>query len=189
MKTILVADIFGKTAALLAIAEELNADAIVDPYDGKIMNFKNEAEAYDYFTNHIGLENYLTALSKEITLCSKNVFLIGFSVGASAIWRLSELTSKQAAKHVKGAVGFYGSQIRNFSKLKPTFEIQLIFPKTEPHFNVQALQNTLSNYTQVDVIPTDYLHGFMNVHSENFNQVGYHEYINKMKVNDNKGSL
>ena len=40
MNLVLVSDIFGKTAALKALAEELNAQSIVDPYGGVDMAFK-----------------------------------------------------------------------------------------------------------------------------------------------------
>ena len=39
MNLVLVSDIFGKTAALKALAEELNAQSIVDPYGGGGMGF------------------------------------------------------------------------------------------------------------------------------------------------------
>jgi len=56
MNIILVSDVFGRTPALVKLGEELNTAIIVDPYDGINMDFKNEAEAYSYFMDNVGLE-------------------------------------------------------------------------------------------------------------------------------------
>jgi len=56
MSIIIVSDIFGKTPALIGIGEELNAKAIVDPYDGQYMMFESESDAYSYFMKNIGFD-------------------------------------------------------------------------------------------------------------------------------------
>ncbi|KGK03078.1 hypothetical protein QMA03_10980 [Pseudoalteromonas sp. APC 3356] len=55
MNLVLVSDIFGKTAALKALAEELNAQSIVDPYGGVDMAFNSEQQAYEYFSHILAL--------------------------------------------------------------------------------------------------------------------------------------
>ncbi|MFT4776027.1 MAG: hypothetical protein ACI9B7_000395 [Oleispira sp.] len=40
MNIILVADVFGKTPALIKLSEELQTEVIVDPYNGMNMGFK-----------------------------------------------------------------------------------------------------------------------------------------------------
>lgn len=181
MNKIIVTDVFGKTSALIALATEIDASQIIDPYDGESMNFDNEAQAYGYFTDNIGLDAYVNKLSQKISNSSQEARLIGFSVGASAIWQLSESTSETIIGLVKHATCFYGSQIRHFTKLSPTFEVKLIFPKSEPHFDVLALQHMLVNKPKVTTIQVDFLHGFMNYHSSNFNQVGYGQYVELLK--------
>ena len=181
MNNIIVADVFGKTSALIALDNAIKADVIVDPYDGKNMNFKDEVHAYSYFTDNIGLDSYLEILSKTIKECSGECVLIGFSIGASVIWQLSQLPSIKMTKVVKGATCFYGSQIRHLSKLSPKFEVKLIFPKSEPHFDVVALQHALANKEKVKTMQVDYLHGFMNTHSNNFNDAGYEEHIELLR--------
>ena len=89
MNLVLVSDIFGKTAALKALAEKLNAHSIIDPYGGVDMAFNSEQQAYEYFIQHIGLDEYVAILQKAIEPLAGNTILIGFSVGASAIWSLS----------------------------------------------------------------------------------------------------
>lgn len=177
MQNIIVSDVFGKTSALITLADEINASVIVDPYDGLNMNFKDEIQAYTYFTEHIGIDKYVAILSNRVKENSGDCRLIGFSIGASVIWALSQLTSTKNAKDVRESVCYYGSQIRNMSKLPPKFEVTLIFPQSESHFDVLALQQTLVNLEKVTTIHVDFLHGFMNTHSKNFHHLGYKEHL------------
>lgn len=180
MSIILVSDVFGKTPALIKLSEELNAKAIVDPYNGLNMGFKNEAEAYSYFMEQIGLESYLAELRKKIESTHSPSTLIGFSIGASAIWRLSENIS---ADVVQRAICFYGSQIRHFTNVVPQIEIELIFPKSESHFDVLELQASLAKKPNVKTSKIDCLHGFMNYESDNYNQQAYKEMVDLLCKN------
>ncbi|MEP0355080.1 hypothetical protein [Paraglaciecola sp.] len=177
---ILVSDVFGKTPALIKLSEELNAKVIVDPYNGMNMNFKNEAEAYSYFIEHVGLEEYLSKLLKMTESLESISSLIGFSIGASIIWKLSE---KLSVKNIERGICYYGSQIRNFKDINPSFEVELIFPKKEDHFDVLELQTELSRKQNVKIIKTPYLHGFMNLYSTNYSQKGYIEQLNWLRLN------
>lgn len=177
MRLILVTDVFGLTPALLKLSKYLGECTIVDPYKGQMMAFSNESEAYSYFIETVGLDNYLSSLLSKINLLKEEVTLIGFSVGASAIWRLSEIMNP----HIKQAFCFYGSQIRNFTQIDPHFKIKLIFPKLESHFDVVTLQNNLQKKANVDTKRVEYLHGFMNYHSCNYNEVGYDAYIKMLR--------
>ncbi len=177
MNKIIVTDVFGKTPALLSLARAIQANMIIDPYDGKSMNFVGEEQAYNYFTEKIGFNTYADKLAEIIKQCSAESILIGFSVGASAIWKLSDSQSIEVLTTVKRAVCFYGSQIRYHTSLLPSFEVELIFPKSELHFDVLTLRDTLTNKPKVKALQVDFLHGFMNKHSNNFNQTGYDEHI------------
>jgi dienelactone hydrolase len=174
MSIIIVTDIFGVTPALITLSDKLNAKFIVDPYNGINMNFKNEFEAYSYFTEQVGLENYLEKLIKVVDSTSNISSLLGFSVGASVIWRLSE---KLLSAKIKNAICYYGSQIRHFTSITPQFPVELIFPKTEEHFDLLKLQQSLSNKPNITIRNTNFYHGFMNFHSSNFNACGYNTHL------------
>jgi dienelactone hydrolase len=174
MSLILVSDVFGITPALLTLKYELGASLIIDPYQGKSMGFHNEAEAYSYFITSVGLDSYVTEVLKVLASVDCKTTLIGFSVGASAIWKLSESDEKNI---IKGAVCFYGAQIRNFTQITPCFNINLVFPKNEPHFDVVELMAKLKNKQNVKTTQVDYLHGFMNYNSTNFDRVGYKDSV------------
>jgi len=183
MSIILVSDVFGKTSALIKLRDDLNADIIVDPYHGIDMSFDNEAEAYSYFCEQVGLDEYVDKLLLTLEEFSSVSTLIGFSVGASIIWRLSD---NVAAHKVKRAICFYGSQIRNFTKITPQFQMELVFPKKEPHFDVIKLQTELAKKQNVKALRVNSLHGFMNYYSDNFDQTAYRDQVNRLCSNEHR---
>jgi len=185
MSIILVSDVFGKTPALVQLCEALNAKLIVDPYDGQNMRFANEADAYAYFMAEIGLEVYLAKLKKTLESSQTVSTLIGFSIGASLVWKLSETVGCDS---VKRAICFYGSQIRNLTEVVPQIDVELIFPKSEPHFNVSELLASLTNTPKATTTQVDYLHGFMNLYSDNFNKQAYDEQLELLCRSTNENS-
>lgn len=175
MKKIVITDIFGKTKGLEKITSLMGKDvAILDPYQGKYMAFSNEDEAYKYFSSEVGLEQYALMLFERITSEKTELELIGFSVGASAIWMISE---HEELNNVSNAMCFYGSQIRHYPALNPAFPTQLIFPISEKHFDISKLAATMKEKKNVSVVMTDYYHGFMNQHSQNYNHEGFETFI------------
>ncbi|MBE7214268.1 hypothetical protein MK852_12385 [Shewanella benthica] len=181
MKVLIVSDIFGKTDALKKIALALSCSVeIFDPYHSEIMNFRDEKQAYDYFSSEIGLEKYTQALLDHINECHEPVYLIGFSVGAAAIWNIS---NHEMANKVSKATCFYGSQIRNKKLVKPRFLIDLVFPISEHHFSVNELIVGLNGTDKVSIRQVSFLHGFMNKYSENFDQKGYEQEILLLREN------
>ncbi len=176
--SIILADVFGRTPALIALAQSIGAIKIIDPYQGRMMGFTDEAQAYQYFVDKVGIDAYLDSVSYELSELSKPSTMIGFSVGASVLWRLSQ---SYQGKYIKRAIGFYGSQIRHDLHITPMFAVQLILPKFEPHFAIEQLAQVVESKPLVSVLKTDYLHGFMNKCSVNFDELGYQEHIKQLK--------
>lgn len=182
MKLILVSDIFGRTPEFEELASELSSDSmtatIVDPYDGKYIEFHDENHAHACFQNAAGIERYRDMLSAVLAHADGSLFLIGFSVGASALWALSEGIRVQG---IAGALCFYGAQIRNFLNVCPAIEIKLVFPDHEPHFDTSELISQLSYKKNIACCTVPYLHGFMNKRSNNFNETGYGRWMQLIK--------
>lgn len=179
MHYLLVADIFGKTQALEKIATQLTTTPattvdIFDPYQTQMLGFHNEAEAYAYFTAQVGLAAYTEQLRQHLLKLTSPVTLIGFSVGAAAIWQLASL---QQLTKVVAATCFYGSQIRNHLDIQPVFPVQLIFPAQEPHFSVADLMQQLTGRVNVSIQQVTNLHGFMNRHSDNYDAASCRAFI------------
>lgn len=175
MRTLLVSDIFGKTFALRALAGAVSENAeIIDPYAGAEISFVDEAEAYAYFMKNVGLEKYCQIVKRRVTSISQPAGIIGFSVGASIVWILSEFLSPLVFQSV---VCFYSSQIRYHTNIPPNLHVELVLPKSESTFDVEEFSRALSNKPKVKIHKTQYMHGFMNHLSQNFDSIGYEKYI------------
>lgn len=175
MHRIIVSDIFGRTEALEKIASKLSGHVeIVDPYNSERMGFKSETDAYVHFASQVGFDEYADRLLKTTESLSGPVRLIGFSAGASAIWKISD---KRQLKNGSCAICFYGSQIRNYKNISPLFPVRLIFPVREEHFSVPELISALAYKENVKIQTVDFLHGFMNTDSKNYDQAGYDQFI------------
>lgn len=178
MKILLATDIFGITDAVKILSERLNSVCesvqIIDPYAGKQMNFYNEEEAYNTFNRLCGLENHITFCSQALDLHScKEMILIGFSMGASSLWKALD---GRTNPNIKGFYGFYTSQIRHFLDAKIHLPCTLVFPTHEKHFDVDNVIAILDQNEHVTCFKVAYLHGFMNPCSINYDTKGYEEY-------------
>jgi len=184
MRIIIAADIFGKTDALGDVAASLPfATEVISPYAGSELSFHDEQEGYNYFSEHVGIETYANLLLKHILKSSEPVQLVGFSVGAAAMWYLA---GHNNLNNVISGIGFYGSQIRHARGVEPSFPIHLVFPESEKHFCVETLIKEVSKYQIVSVERSAYLHGFMNRRSANFNAEAYEIYVQKLKKKINE---
>ncbi|MCP4721593.1 MAG: hypothetical protein GY860_19215 [Desulfobacteraceae bacterium] len=165
MDILIAADIFGHTPALDRLAKKLRGNTleIMDPYDGKT-TFRDEAAAHAFFTARVGIPAYSDKIAARLKTGKPNQTLIGFSVGAAAIWHLS---SNPNLSGIRQALCFYGSQIRYQTKIAPVFDVRLFFP-SEPHFDVDNLILKLKKIPRVSCQKTEGLHGFMNERSKNF---------------------
>lgn len=173
MRLILVSDVFGNTPALCSLKNKLEAEVIVEPYNGANFEFNDDTEAYSFFIKNVGLESYVSSLLNVLKSSTEPTILIGFSIGASAIWKLPVGTNN----NIKMAYCFYGSQIRHATSISPAFNTHLVLPKSEPHFDVGKLKKELSNKHNVMTTQVEYLHGFMNYYSRNYNEIGYAQQV------------
>jgi dienelactone hydrolase len=186
IQTVIVSDIFGKTKALERLCARIAAQyEIIDPYSGKDMGFDDEARAYACFMDTMGVNGYADHLLKQLERCQRQVILIGFSVGASAIWQISESLDEKITRR---AAGFYGSQIRHNLDLNPSVEITLCLPVFEPAFSIADLTERLETKKNVRVLRTGYRHGFMNALSVNFNREGYLDFASWLSAWGSNGN-
>lgn len=181
-KILIASDIFGQTAALEALISRiapLKTDVkIVDPYNGIDHQFKQEKDAYSAFQEKTGFEKYSFQVRQEIEKYNEAFLLIGFSVGASAVWANLNF---QGFTPGATAVCFYGSQIRTLAHIDPVIPTHVYFPVKEDHFNVQDLKRKLASKPNANCIQTPFLHGFMNQLSNNYDETGYLRYIKKIR--------
>ncbi|MDA8134938.1 MAG: hypothetical protein M0T82_09965 [Desulfobacteraceae bacterium] len=179
----LIADIFGRTRALETMGQELSEAVpdirIIDPYQGLDHRFETEARAYAYFMDRVGLASYGSILTEALASPGPDTVLISFSVGASALWSVSDRTF---FRHIQKAFCFYGSQIRQYTGIRPRFDMELIFPEQEPHFDVDELIHTLQTKDRVTCTKASGLHGFMNELSPHFDPDSYATYMEYLRT-------
>ncbi len=180
MKVVILSDIFGRTQALETLALAISpASIIIDPYKGEKLCFDNEQIAYECFSEQVGLNTYSQVLDDYLATQEGQILLIGFSIGASAIWRAAN--GKQTSK-VKAAYGFYGSQIRHETHIQASFPIELTFPAFETHFCVDKLIEKISTQDKVTIRKSQYMHGFMNQLSTNYSPEGYQKELEYLQT-------
>lgn len=176
----IITDIFGVCSGLQRLAHDLAASnltiSITDPYQQQPQSFVDEREAYATYCELCGHDRYVSLV---VSASQRPVDLaIGFSAGASALWRA---LCTPAAVNIKQAMLFYPGQIYQHLKLTPEQPTAIIFGSSEPHFSVDAMLQLLSEKPAVSVIKTPYQHGFMNPPSVAFNEAGYQHYLETIK--------
>jgi len=195
LNIIFVADIFGLTdefkhlcqQVVLRFEESIGTKCqfqLLGPYQQQPVLFATERHAYQYFMANVTLAGYVKKLEKILSLSqqpgtkkSDDNIIIGFSVGGSAIW---QLLSETAYSQSLAAICFYSSQIRYMTELTPRINTRLIFPVVEQHFSITELQIRLQKKPTVTIETSQYLHGFMNKCSMNYDSDGYQYYIQRL---------
>ncbi|WP_088186724.1 dienelactone hydrolase family protein [Desulfosporosinus sp. FKA] len=131
-------------------------------------DYDREEEAYKYFVNKVGFSQMVhevRRILKKARTKYKKIFLLGFSVGATAAWLCSENDNS-----VDGVICYYGSRIRDYLNIVPKCPTLLIFAKEEKSFNVSELISVLREKKFVNVYVLNGKHGFNDFFSKNLNQ-------------------
>ncbi|MDQ2043765.1 hypothetical protein NRL14_08500 [Pseudoalteromonas sp. 20-92] len=180
MNYLIASDIFGLTPAFTQFTEGFDTKVtVIDPYDNELQPIDSEEYNYNKFIQKCGHDKYTDKLQKCFAHLQAPTTCIAFSAGASAAWRAQLLTGNT---HLKKLIGFYPSQIRNYLALDANVPCEFIFPKHEVHFNVDEVIAILNNKSAVKCNKTNYLHGFMNEHSVNYNEQAYNYFSHYLKV-------
>lgn len=178
MHVLIATDIWGRTTHVDAIAKRLRccgrSVTVVDPYLGEHTAFTTEDNAHNAFLKKCGHIQYGSLVSHVLGKQQGPVFLVGFSAGAAAVWQAS---GSEMARTASAAACFYGSQIRNMMELQPAITVDLVLPKSEPHFSVDDLIEGMRAHPMVTCHKTSYLHGFMNILSDNYDTIGYEQWM------------
>ncbi|WP_288344286.1 hypothetical protein [uncultured Pseudoalteromonas sp.] len=178
MNYLLVSDIFGKTAHLSLLAQQLRGKvSLCDPYLGEIQLPINEQFQYQHFITHCGHDSYFERVHLKMAAIRQPTTIIAFSAGAAAVWRAqAELKNS----FIKKIIAFYPSQVRHHLELEAKVPCRFIFPHSEEHFDIKPVIATLKSKAKVSCEIADFGHGFMNPLSENFNQLGYQQFTEQL---------
>ncbi len=166
MKIIIATDIHGVNQQLRALFQDFGEEiTFLSPWHGEGSPYDKEQEAVAAFQADRGMEKYQQQIAKEAG--NAPAILIGFSVGATALW----LYTASAQCHPQSrAYFYYGSRIRDHQTNIPRCPGKVIFAEHEASFQPTDI---IANITHVHVecsIIAGTNHGFMNPRSPNFRE-------------------
>lgn len=126
-------------------------------------SYSEASEAYDYFRHQVGFEIYkeIEQLIERLKLQYEQVFVIGFSVGATVAWRCCENLK------CDGIICCYGSRIRDYLTLQPCCPVLLLFAEQDS-FAVDDVISQLHSKPNVEIHKLNAHHGFFDPYSEHF---------------------
>lgn len=160
----------------------LNLDVFVPNLLGvrPAFSLDQEETAYQFFMDEIGFAGAYQQASRvlrEIRNQYRRIIVIGFSTGATIAWLCS-----QDAGLCDAVVGFYGSRIRDYTKIQPTCQVLLLFAENEPAFLLTELLVHLANRPLVTIKLFPGEHGFTNPASIHYNQQSSQQAFDEMHV-------
>ncbi|MEH6942215.1 dienelactone hydrolase family protein [Bacillus sp. JJ722] len=178
---IVIHEIYGLNAHMRDVCKTLSEqgyDVLCPNLLGSEDSFTNEEgeKAYNHFMKNIGFKKasfQVKEIVADMKVQYKEVWIIGFSIGAAIAWLCSE------AEGVAGIVGFYGSRIRDYLHISPQCQVLLFFPQVEPSFQVDLLLSKLRKQT-IECVKLEGLHGFMNPYSSNYHEQSAQTAFHKM---------
>lgn len=141
-------------------------------------DYDQEALAYNNFINNIGFPSAVSQIKHLIHKVKrryKHLFILGYSVGATAAWICSDDENL-----CDGVIGYYGSRIRDYLELNPKCPSMLFFPSQEKSFNVSELIKALNKKDRVKAIRFNAEHGFSDQYSKKFCQESYNKSFKEM---------
>lgn len=144
---------------------------------GDAFTYTEESAAYASFMQEVGFAAAAAAVRRlvtEIATSYRRIFLVGFSVGATVAWLLSENTD------VHGIACYYGSRIRGYIDLSPACPMLLLFPQEEVSFNVDELVAALREKPNVEVHKLPGQHGFSDPFSPKYNEASAQEAFHRV---------
>ena len=127
-------------------------------------SYEESIEAYDFFMKNVGFEVYkeISGFLNQLKDRYDNVFIIGFSVGATIGWMCCENPL------CSGIVACYGSRIRDYTDMNPNCPTLLLFSK-EDSFDVHGMVCQLQDKQHLSIIEFDGEHGFLDPYSKHYN--------------------
>lgn len=129
-----------------------------------VFSYEEERQAYENFM-YLGFEEAtrnVTSLIKQLLFEYKEVYIVGFSVGATIAWLCSEI---EGIRHI---IGYYGSRIRDFLDIEPKCPVTLFYGSSEKSFDVLTLIESLK-IKEIEAYAFEGEHGFADANSKKYN--------------------
>ncbi|KSU64672.1 hypothetical protein AS034_02210 [[Bacillus] enclensis] len=172
-----------------SLIDQFEVDVICpNLYPSGISAGESEEEVYDTFLKYVGFQKAASQIKESIEGKRgkyKNIYVVGFSAGATAAWLCSE------HEGVSGVLCFYGSRIRDYVEVNPIARTILFFSSTEKSFDVNPLITGLEKKENqnIDIHLFDAEHGFANPYSKAFCQKAFDSTFALLKKTLELGSV
>lgn len=160
-QVVVASDIRGTDASWRAQLAGLGPTHVLSPWPGGACPHDNLTLAVDAFHRDDGLARYEQQIADVVN--DEPAVLIGFSVGATALWRYVA----SARCHPQSlAILYYGSRIRAYADRVPRCATALFFAEHEASFEPRALAASLVRPGVHSAVVAGTGHGFMRAGSE-----------------------
>jgi len=163
MRVIVASDIHGTHDQLRSQLAILGQLTIVSPWAGEGKPFETERDAVTEFHRRDGLASYEQKIAEAVN--GENAILIGFSVGATSLWRY--VASTQCSPKSQ-AILYYGSRIRDCVELVPRCPTTVFFAEHEPSFDSKSVVASVRKSGAICSIIDGTSHGFMSSTSSHY---------------------
>lgn len=180
MTTLIATDIFGPTPELQAFAAALGRPTrVIGPTKSPAPTAWSEAMAYANFIEGGGIPPYVRRLEQALADPAAGIErVIGFSVGATALWAL---LATPRARSIRSTTLFYGSRIRDQLDRVPLCPVQLVFAEHEKSFCPSDLVAALRARGYDAMFDPGSQHGFMNPRSPGFDPARQAKYLDALR--------
>lgn len=145
---------------------QFGCDIVCPDFIECTFDYSEHESAYRNFIDNIGFESgykKIKQLTKEYKDRYKNIFIIGFSIGATIAWLCSGSNDLYS-----GIIGVYGSRIRDYTNVIPKCPVMLVFPTNERSFDVGTLTDILED-KNVEIHILEGKHGFADPYGKSYN--------------------
>ena len=163
MKIFVASDIHGAHDQLRSRLSQLGNPTFISPWPSDEHAFETEHDAVTEFHRENGLASFEQKIAKAVN--GEDALLIGFSVGATSIWRY--VASNECSPNSR-AVLYYGSRIRDCSELVPRCSTSVFFAEHEPSFDPHAVATLIRKSGAFCTVIPDTYHGFMSPTSRHY---------------------
>lgn len=163
MRVIVASDIHGTHASLRSQLAVLGKPTIVSPWPGEGHPFATEQDAVSEFHRRDGLSSYEQKIAATVN--GEEALLIGFSVGATSLWRY--VASARCHPNSRATL-YYGSRIRDCSELVPRCPTSVFFAEYEPSFDPHGVAPSIRESGAFCAVLSGTHHGFMSAASSHY---------------------
>ncbi len=168
---IVLHEIYGVNRHILTVSDNFRQsgyDSINPDFSGVNIPFEYEDQeaAYKHFIDKVGFVRAVQTVKKlaaEARHSYRQVFLCGYSIGATVAWLCSE------DRNIDGIIGYYGSRIRDYTGISPQCPVLLLFPSHEKSFDVCQVSSGLEK-SNVEIHILNGEHGFADPFSPNYSE-------------------